>query len=235
MGTDPGNSVRSQGSIPPRGRTWQKWAIVWAVVLMVVAALGVAVALGVRPTRPAVDQAASTAAPLSDAPPQNPPRPSAAPAVTSKPTAKPSGSINSFEECARARYPVAESHPEQCRGPDGRVFIRSIPPTGSSSGVRGTVLFGPVCPVERFPPDPACAPRPGAASLSLTRPDGSTAAQTRAGDDGRFEMQVPPGPYTLQAQNQMKAQIGSGCGRVEVLVSAGTFSEVIVSCDTGIR
>ncbi len=36
-------------------------------------------------------------------------------------------SINSFEECARAGYPIAESYPEQCRTPDGRLFVREVP------------------------------------------------------------------------------------------------------------
>lgn len=31
--------------------------------------------------------------------------------------------ISSFEECKRAGYPIMESFPEQCRTPDGRVFI----------------------------------------------------------------------------------------------------------------
>jgi hypothetical protein len=35
-------------------------------------------------------------------------------------------SINSFEECAAAGYPIMESYPEQCRTPDGRVFVKQI-------------------------------------------------------------------------------------------------------------
>ncbi|MBY0110704.1 hypothetical protein K2Y00_01730 [Patescibacteria group bacterium] len=35
--------------------------------------------------------------------------------------------IDSFEECAAAGYPVMESYPEQCRTPDGQLFIREIP------------------------------------------------------------------------------------------------------------
>ncbi|QQG37529.1 MAG: hypothetical protein HYS26_02755 [Candidatus Kaiserbacteria bacterium] len=32
-------------------------------------------------------------------------------------------SINSFDECAAAGYPIMESYPEQCRTPDGRTFV----------------------------------------------------------------------------------------------------------------
>ncbi len=34
--------------------------------------------------------------------------------------------IRNFEQCAAAGYPVAESYPEQCRTPDGRLFVRVI-------------------------------------------------------------------------------------------------------------
>jgi hypothetical protein len=30
--------------------------------------------------------------------------------------------INSFEDCAAAGFPISESYPEQCRTPDGRTF-----------------------------------------------------------------------------------------------------------------
>lgn len=35
---------------------------------------------------------------------------------------KPSGEINSFEECAKAGYPVTLSYPQRCRVPGGRIF-----------------------------------------------------------------------------------------------------------------
>jgi hypothetical protein len=36
------------------------------------------------------------------------------------------GDIRNFEECAAAGYPVMESYPEQCRTPDGRLFVRVL-------------------------------------------------------------------------------------------------------------
>lgn len=35
--------------------------------------------------------------------------------------------ILSFEDCAAAGYPVAESYPQQCATPDGRVFAEELP------------------------------------------------------------------------------------------------------------
>ncbi len=34
--------------------------------------------------------------------------------------------ITSFEECKSAGYPIMESYPEQCRTPDGKLFVRDI-------------------------------------------------------------------------------------------------------------
>jgi len=44
-------------------------------------------------------------------------------------------SVNSFEDCVAAGYPVAESYPEQCRTPDGRVFVQSIEAASSSTSI----------------------------------------------------------------------------------------------------
>lgn len=33
--------------------------------------------------------------------------------------------IDSFEDCAK-KYPVMESYPEQCRTPDGRLFVSKL-------------------------------------------------------------------------------------------------------------
>ena len=35
-------------------------------------------------------------------------------------------SISTFEECAKAGYPILESFPPQCRTPDGEIFIQGI-------------------------------------------------------------------------------------------------------------
>lgn len=35
-------------------------------------------------------------------------------------------SINSYEDCAAAGYPILESYPEKCQAPDGRTFTRKL-------------------------------------------------------------------------------------------------------------
>ena len=46
-------------------------------------------------------------------------------------------SINTFEECALAGYPIAESYPEQCRTPDGRMFVndKQLPVSNEPDGL----------------------------------------------------------------------------------------------------
>lgn len=48
--------------------------------------------------------------------------------------AAPVSTINSFEECAAAGYPIMESYPEQCRTPDGRLFVRDVEPVEPPEG-----------------------------------------------------------------------------------------------------
>ncbi len=104
------------------------------------------------------------------------------------------------------------------------------------SEVRGTVVFSPTCPVERVPPDPACAPRPGAATVELARLDGTVVARYPAGPDGIFNIRVAPGTYTVLASASLSG-IGGGCQAdpAEVTTGPGESTTITVTCDTGIR
>ncbi|HEX2054813.1 MAG TPA: hypothetical protein VHJ78_13950 [Actinomycetota bacterium] len=51
--------------------------------------------------------------------------PPPAPVIVSDPPSA-FGGIRTFEDCAAAGYPIAESYPEQCRTPDGRLFVRVV-------------------------------------------------------------------------------------------------------------
>ncbi len=69
---------------------------------------------------------------LSSASPTGPDTPvssddgaSARPTISSDPPPA-LGGIRNFDQCAAAGYPVAESYPEQCRTPDGRLFVRVV-------------------------------------------------------------------------------------------------------------
>jgi hypothetical protein len=104
------------------------------------------------------------------------------------------------------------------------------PPPPGKSGVEGTVMAGPTCPVVR--PDDPCADRPVETDLRLAPANGSTAITGHSGADGRFHIQAPAGHYTLTAQYSSGP---SGCQPVDVDVKAGRLTHADVSCDTGIR
>lgn len=131
-----------------------------------------------------------------------------------------------------AAAPTTATAPSTAPAPTG-------PPTTllpAGSQVRGTVRFSPVCPVEHVPPDPACAPRPGAAHIELLLGDHTVAAQGDAGPSGDFAIPVAPGTYIVSA-TPVSPTPGRGCGAnpVQVIVPPGAASTVAVSCDTGIR
>jgi hypothetical protein len=50
--------------------------------------------------------------------------------------------IDSFEECARAGYPILESYPRQCRTPDGKSFAERIE-TSATAAVSSVVPADP--------------------------------------------------------------------------------------------
>ncbi len=108
------------------------------------------------------------------------------------------------------------------------------PSPSGKSGIKGNVLLGPICPVMRDPPDPQCADKPYAASLVLTTPDGVRVVKTFSSDDaGEFNVEVPPGGYVIRSA--AASNIRPCSSRESVVVQAGTYTQTIVYCDTGIR
>lgn len=103
----------------------------------------------------------------------------------------------------------------------------------ASSGVQGTITLGPTCPVERTPPDPACADKPYSTTVTA-RAVGSNAvvATTKSATDGSFKIDLAPGAYTLTAQGGV---VMPTCVAVTVSVAPGLYALANVSCDTGIR
>lgn len=106
----------------------------------------------------------------------------------------------------------------------------TLPP---SSGVRGTVLLGPTCPVMRDPPDPQCADKPYATAITVYRTDSNSVLATGKSDtEGAFEFSLPSGSYTLIAAGGTTLP---RCSETNVAVVANTYVTATISCDTGIR
>lgn len=97
------------------------------------------------------------------------------------------------------------------------------------SGIRGTILAGPACPgPARL--GSACPDRPVRITVEVVQ--GATVSATFTTDDqGRFSVPVPPGTYTLRS----KAGGLPTLRPTTVAVDPGTYAEVVLHADTGIR
>ena len=104
-----------------------------------------------------------------------------------------------------------------------------------NSGVRGTVLLGPTCPVMREPPDPNCADKPYATIvqvIAIGSPKSSPFATVETDKEGRYKVMLPPGEYALQP---VGGSVMPRCGTKNVTIEPDVILETDLSCDTGIR
>ena len=62
-------------------------------------------------------------------------------------------------------------------------------------------MAGPTCPVERNPPDPACADKPVATNVTIVRAGDPTkvVVVTQSDAQGMFKVSLPPGNYVVQS------------------------------------
>jgi hypothetical protein len=103
------------------------------------------------------------------------------------------------------------------------------------SGITGTVLLGPTCPVESSPGahDPVPCLTPYAATLVVLDDEGVKVATVTSGADGKFQVNLAPGDYVVTPESGTDtypiAQPQS------VTVATGVYTEIQVNYDTGIR
>jgi hypothetical protein len=106
-------------------------------------------------------------------------------------------------------------------------------PMGSPSAdnVRISVVAAPVCPVEKNPPDPSCAPRPLAGvEIKLSGP---RTVILISNADGIAIGTLPAGSYTVTPQ-PTKLAMGTA-GAFELVVPASGSIGATATYDTGIR
>ena len=104
--------------------------------------------------------------------------------------------------------------------------------TTGDSGIRGTVLLGPTCPVETV--ENPCPDRPLADVEIHVLQGGDVVATVRSDGDGRFEVALDPGQYLVQAVVEPGGP-GMSAKPVDAPVRSGEFTDVNVPVDSGIR
>lgn len=108
---------------------------------------------------------------------------------------------------------------------------------GENGRIVGTISIGPICPVERNPPDPGCLPTAETykAYPVYIRPlNGSVKTLITPALDGSFTMDLAPGRYYLTLEKQQNG-IGSSNLPMEVNVDPGQETNLSIVIDTGIR
>lgn len=108
-------------------------------------------------------------------------------------------------------------------------------PNGAGqTGIGGAVTAGPVCPVEKNPPDPSCAPRPvDGAVLIVGNASGAQVARVTTAPDGTYFAELPAGFYVVTPQPE-NGLFGTP-GPQSVTVSDGASVRLDLAYDTGIR
>ena len=102
----------------------------------------------------------------------------------------------------------------------------------------GVISIGPICPVERVPPDPACLPTAEtykAYPVSIFTADGKKKiTQLSPSLDGSFSSELPPGNYRVVLE---KAQYNIGGSNLpsEISITSLNTTRLSISIDTGIR
>jgi hypothetical protein len=117
-----------------------------------------------------------------------------------------------------------------CQGPGAGA------PAAATVRVTGHVTAGPVCPVERNPPDPACAPRPvaGGHVTVVDEASGAIVATAATDQNGAYAVDVPPGTYELRAEADPPG-IGGTTPVPFVADARNQGMTVDIELDTGIR
>ena len=104
--------------------------------------------------------------------------------------------------------------------------------------LEGVISIGPICPVERNPPDPGCLPTAEtykAYPVSVFTSDGTRKiVQINPSSDGSFRTELAPGNYLVILEREQN-RIGSSNLPAEVSISSMEETLLNINIDTGIR
>lgn len=104
--------------------------------------------------------------------------------------------------------------------------------------LEGKISIGPICPVERDPPDPGCLPTADtykAYPVSVWTSNGRRKIiQINPELDGSYKTDLEPGNYLIILETG-RSNIGSSNLPVEVTIISDNVTTLNIDIDTGIR
>ncbi len=102
--------------------------------------------------------------------------------------------------------------------------------------LEGKVTIGPLCPVERYPPDPSCQPTEEtykAWPIAVYTPDKKTkVSQIEPLINGTYNVELPAGEYIVDLEKQH--MFGKNLPAT-VVIKKGEITTLNINIDTGIR
>jgi hypothetical protein len=120
------------------------------------------------------------------------------------------------------------------------VFISSCEkqPGREAGLLEGKITIGPICPVEKIPPDPGCLPTTEtytAYPVSVWTSNGTKKiVQINPALDGSFSNELAPGTYLVVLEKDQNGPGGSNLPVKVTIVSKNT-TVLNIDIDTGIR
>ncbi len=110
--------------------------------------------------------------------------------------------------------------------------------SGEEGFLKGTIQIGPICPVERIPPDPACLPTADtykAYPVSIWTSDGLRKIKQISPElSGIYLTELAPGNYRVVLERDQKMIGGSNLPQ-QITIMPGDSTTLNVNIDTGIR
>jgi hypothetical protein len=105
--------------------------------------------------------------------------------------------------------------------------------------LEGKVTIGPLCPVERVPPEPACQPTEETYEnwpVAVWAADKKTrVAQIEPNLNGAYRIELPAGNYVVDLEGQQPSMIGGSNLPAMIKIDSGETTVLDIDIDTGIR
>jgi hypothetical protein len=109
---------------------------------------------------------------------------------------------------------------------------------GNHGFLSGVISIGPICPVEKIPPDPGCLPTAEtykAYPVSVYSSDGKTKiTQLNPSLDGSYTSEIPDGNYLVILEKPQN-NIGGSNLPATVSINSKDTTKLYINIDTGIR
>lgn len=109
---------------------------------------------------------------------------------------------------------------------------------GNHGFLSGVISIGPICPVEKIPPDPGCLPTAEtykAYPVSVYSSDGKTKiTQLNPSLDGSYTSEIPDGNYLVILEKPQN-NIGGSNLPASVSINSKDTTKLYINIDTGIR